>query len=198
MSKLADVSAKGEKVRKVSQKRWLALPLLWSALSAQAIAPPPPAPPQLREARMTVTIQMVEANHGTVTRITKLCSVSGKIPVYADDGGATRSNGRDIPGCRMLWKGRYLDVSVQGAIAISHGPVTYAFARVSIVPPDAVPLCQMCGPQPLADSTGEIRVNGSPKSIQFSLNPNPVSLLNANPTVWLEADVVAESRGRTL
>jgi hypothetical protein len=148
---------------------------------------------------MTVTIQMIEASHGRVTKITELCKVSGKIPVYADDGGATRSNGRDISGCRMLWKGQNLNVSVRGAIAISRGPVTFAFASVSIIPPDAVPLCpEMCGPQPLADSRGEIRINGNPKSIQFSLNPNLVSLLNAKPTVWLEADVVAESRGRTL
>ncbi|MGO4474734.1 hypothetical protein AB4Z32_00595 [Massilia sp. 2TAF26] len=40
-------------------------------------------------------------------------------------------------------------------------------------------------------------MNGNPKSINFSLNPNPVSLMNSKPTVWLEADVVAEGRGRT-
>lgn len=86
---------------------------------------------------------------------------------------------------------------MRGAIAISHGPVTFAFASVSVVPPDAVPLCpEMCGPQPLADSGGEIRIRGNAKSIEFSLNPNPVSLLNAQPTVWLEADVVAESQRR--
>jgi hypothetical protein len=99
----------------------------------------------------------------------------------------------------MLWKGKNLDVSVRGAIAISQGSVTFAFASVSIVPPDAVPLCsEICGPQPLADSRGEVRVKGNPKSIQFSLNANQVSLLNAKPTVWLEVDVMAESSGRTL
>lgn len=30
---------------------------------------------------------------------------------------------------------------------------------------------------------------GNPKSMTFRLTPNPVSLLNARPTVWLEADV---------
>lgn len=197
MSKFAYLGAKEAIVRQISRKRWLAVPLLLSSLTAGAIPPPPPAPPQLREAWMAVTIQMIEASHGRVTNITELCKVNGKIPVYADDGGATRSNGRDIPGCRMLWKGKNLNVSVRGAIAISHGPVTFAFASVSIVPPDAVPLCpEICGPQPLADSRGEVRINGNPKSIQFSLNPNNVSLLNAKPTVWLEVDVVAESPGR--
>ena len=195
MSNFADLGAENEIVRQVPQKRWLAIPLLLSTLNAGAIPPPPPAPPQLREARMTVTIKMVEASHGGVTKISELCKVSGKVPVYADDGGATRFNGREILGCRMPWKGQNLDVSVQGAIVISHGPVTFAFANVSVVPPDAVPLCpEMCGPQPLADSSGEIRISGNAKSIQFSLNPNQVSLLNAKPTVWLEADVVAESR----
>lgn len=199
MSRLAGIGIKDEIVRKVSHKQWLAAPFLLTTLTAAAIPPPPPAPAQLRESRMTVTIRMIEASHGRVTKITKLCKVTGKIPVYADDGGATRSNGRDISGCRMLWKGKNLSVSVRGAIATSRGPVTFAFASVSIVPPDAVPLCpDICGPQPLADSRGEIRIHGTPKSIQFSLNPNPVSLLNAKPTVWLEADVEAESRGRTL
>ena len=75
-------------------------------------------------------------------------------------------------------------------MAIAHGPVTYATASVSVVPPDARPLCpDMCGPKPLADSSGEIKVSGTPKSLKFSLNPNPVSMLNAKPTVWLEADI---------
>ena len=186
-------------MQQASYKRWLAIPLLLSALTARAIPPPPAAPPQLREARMTVTVQLVEARNGRVTKITELCKISGKIPVYADNGGATRPNGREISGCRMLWKGQSLNVSVRGAVAVSHGPVTFAFASVSVVPPDAIPLCEgMCGPQPLADSDGEIRINGSPKSIKFNLNPNPVSLLNAKPTVWLEAEVVAESRGGRL
>lgn len=188
----------GRIVRQASHKRWLAVPLLWSALTASAIPPPPAAPPQLREARMTVAIRLVEAIHGRIANITELCKVSGTIPVYADDGGATRANGGEISGCKMLWKRQSLNVSVRGAIAISDGPVTFAFASVSVVPPDAIPLCPgMCGPQPLADSRAEVKMNGNPKSINFSLNPNPVSLMNSKPTVWLEADVVAEGRGRT-
>jgi hypothetical protein len=52
----------------------------------------------------------------------------------------------------------------------------------------------MCGPQALADSSGEIRVSGSPTSLEFSLTPNPVSILNAKPTVWLEANIAVGSR----
>jgi hypothetical protein len=47
----------------------------------------------------------------------------------------------------------------------------------------------MCGLQPLADSSGKVKVSGTPRSLTFALTPNPVSLLNARPTVWLEADV---------
>jgi hypothetical protein len=90
----------------------------------------------------------------------------------------------------MLWEGKNLSVSVRGAMAVGQGPATFAFAGVSVVPPGAKPLCpNLCAPQPLADSTGEIRVSGTPRSLKFSLNLNPVSLLNAVPTVWLEADV---------
>jgi hypothetical protein len=170
------------------------MPLLLSALTARAIPPPQSAPPQLREARMTVTIELVEASNGQVTKITQLCRVSGTIPVYADGGDATRANGREISGCKMLWKGQSLNVSVRGAMAIAHGPVTFATASVSVVPTDALPPCaEIRGPQPLADSRGEIRVSGAPRSLQFSLNPNPVSILNAKPTVWLEANVAAGS-----
>lgn len=169
---------------------WLTLPLLVSASLARAIPPPPPEPPQLRQARMTVTIKLVEASHGRVSRITPLCKVSGTIPVYADDGRAAGVHGREIAGCRMQWKGHNLDVSVRGAMAIARGPVTFATASVSVVPPDAVPLCpDLCAPQPLADSAGDIMVGGTPRTIEFSLTPNPVSMLNARPTVWLEADI---------
>ena len=90
----------------------------------------------------------------------------------------------------MLWKGERLPVWVQGAVAIARGPHTLATANVGVTPPDARPLCpDMCGPQPLADSDGEVKVSGTPHSLQFSLTPNPVSMLNAKPTVWLEADV---------
>jgi hypothetical protein len=166
------------------------MPLLFSALTAYAIPPPPLAPRQLREARMTVTVQLVEARQGQVNKLTKLCTVSGKIPVYADDGGATRANGREIQGCNMQWKGKNLSVSVRGAVAIADGPVTFAIANVGVVPPDAKPLCRdLCAPQPLADSSAEITLSGAPHLLKFSLSPNPVSILSAMPSVWLEADV---------
>lgn len=171
-------------------QRWITVALLSSALTAHAIPPPPLAPRQLREARMTVTVQLVEASRGQVNRLTRLCTVTGKIPVYADDGGATRANGREISGCRMQWKGESLRVMVLGAMAIARGPVTFAVASVIVIPPDAKPGCpNVCGPQALADSRGEITVSGTPHSLKFSLSPNPVSMLNAEPTVWLEADV---------
>ena len=169
---------------------WLTLPLLVGASLAHAIPPPPPEPPQLRQARMTVTIKLVEASHGRVSKITPLCKVSGTIPVYADDGRLAGFHGREIEGCKMPWKGQKLDVSVRGAMAVARGPVTFATASVSVVPPDAVPLCpDVCAPQPLADSSGDIRVGGTPSSMEFSLTLNPVSMLNARPTVWLEADI---------
>lgn len=171
-------------------QRWITLPLLCSGLTAYAIPPPPLAPKQLREAQMTVTVRLVEASRGQVNKITKLCTVGGKIPVYADDGRATRANAREIPSCGMQWKGKNLSVIVRGAAAITHGPVTFAVASVDVVPPDAKPSClDVCGPQPLADSAGEIIVSGAPHSLKFSLSPNPVSMLNAMPTVWLEAAV---------
>lgn len=173
-----------------SYQQWLTIPLLFSTLTAHAIPPPPPAPRQLRETRMTVTVRLVEASQGRVNKLTELCRVSGKIPVYADDGYASRSNTREIYGCRMQWKGKTLGVSVRGAVAKAHGPVTLAIADLDVVPPDAKPGCpDVCGPQPLADSRGEISVSGAPHSLKFSLNPNPISILNATPTIWLEADV---------
>jgi hypothetical protein len=93
----------------------------------------------------------------------------------------------------MLWKGRNLDLSVQGAMAVARGPVTFATASVSVVPPDAVPLCpDVCAPQPLAAAGGDVRVGGTPRSLEFSLTPNPVSMLHARPTVWLEADIAMQ------
>lgn len=139
---------------------------------------------------MTVTVRLIEASAGQVSKLSTLCTVSGKIPVYADDGKATRAYGREIPGCKMPWKGKNLDVSVRGALAISHGPLTFAMASVAVTPPDARPLCpDVCGPQALADSRGEITIGGRPRSLKFSLGPNPVSIMNARPTVWLEADI---------
>jgi len=172
------------------RNRMLAAFLLSAALPAHAIPPPPAQPPLLREARMTVTVQLIEAHNGTTTKITELCTVSGKIPVFSDDGRAATFHARDIPGCSMLRNGKKLQVSVQGAKALSKNFVTFATAYVGVTPPDAVPLCpDLCGPQALADSRAEIRVSGNPRSIQFSVHPNPISLLNAKPTVWLEADI---------
>jgi hypothetical protein len=187
-------------MRRSNLTRWLAMPLLSCALTAHAIPPPPPPPPQVGEAQMTVTVRLVEANHGRVSNTTRLCEVSGTVPVYAGDRYAARLNGREILGCTMPWKGQRLQVSVQGAAAVARGPVTVATASVSVVPPDAVPLCpDMCGPQPLADSSGEISVGGRPRLLKFGLTPNPVSLLNARPIVWLEADATVTRliRGRS-
>jgi hypothetical protein len=175
--------------RGLARVRWAAMPLLLCTLPAHATPAPPPVPPALREARMTVTVKLVETHKGVVSKITELCTVSGSIPVYADDGGPALFKGRDIAGCRMPAKGRQLDVSVWGAKAISDKAGTYATAGVSVVPPDAVRLCSMCGPQPLADSRAEIRVSGTPASVSFDLNVNPVSLLNAKGSVWLEGHV---------
>lgn len=139
---------------------------------------------------MTVTVELVEARNGRVSKLSKLCSVSGKIPVYVDEGRPSSFNGGEIPGCTMLWKGQTLSVSVSGAMAVARGESTFATAYVGVVPPGSISLCpDVCGPQPLADSSGEIRVSGAPKLLKFNLHPNPVSLLNAKPTVWFNANV---------
>jgi hypothetical protein len=139
---------------------------------------------------MTVKVQLVEAANGTVFKITELCEVSGSIPVYADEGYAARFYSTEIQGCTMLKDGQKLPVSISGVKAVSTKTGSFAHAYVGVVPPDAVRLCpDLCGPQPLADSRAEVRVKGSTKSISFSLSPNPVSLLNAKSTVWLDANV---------
>jgi hypothetical protein len=177
-------------MRRSNLIRWLALPLLSTALTAHAIPPPPPPPPQLGEAQMTVTVRLIEASHGRVSKATPLCEVGGAVPVFAGDGYPAQFHEREIWGCTMRWKGQRLPVSVQGAAAVAHGSVTFATASVSVVPPDAAPLCPgMCGLQPLADSRGKVKVSGTPRSLTFGLTPNTESLLNARPTVWLEADV---------
>ena len=172
-------------------RNWLlAVSLQASVLPVNAIPPPPPLAPQLREARMTVTVQLIEAKNGQVSKITRLCTVSGKIPVYSDNGSPASFNAWDVAGCTMPRNGVNLSVSVSGAKAISKGRGAFATASVSVAPPDAVPGCvELCGPQPLADSRAEIRVSGTPKLMNFSLNVNPVSVLKAKPTVWLDADV---------
>ena len=139
---------------------------------------------------MRVTVELVEAKNGRVNKLSKLCTVSGNIPVYADEGHPASFNVGEISGCTMRWKKQTLNVSIAGAMAVAHDGTTFATAGVSVVPPGAIPLCpDLCGPQPLADSSGEIRVSGAPKSLKFSLHPNLVSVLNARPTVWLNVDV---------
>lgn len=176
--------------RVLSRNCVLASLLLASTPLALAIPPPPAQPPMLRKATMTVTVRLVEAANGSVLRITELCEVSGTIPVYADEGHAARFYGAEIQGCGMLKDGQKLPVSISGVKSVSIKTGSFAHAYVGVVPPDAVPLCpDLCGPQPLADSRAEVRMKGSAKSISFSLSPNPVSILNAKPTVWLDASV---------
>ena len=170
--------------------RLLAISLLVSAFPALAIPPPPAEPPLLRKAKMTVRVELIEATNGRVSKITELCKVSGQIPVYSDDGRSALAHEWNIQSCRMSWNGENLKVYVRGAKAISKGRVTYAIASVAVIPPDATPLCpDFCGPQPLANSSAEIRVSGTPSLLAFSLNINPVSMLNAKPAMWLDADV---------
>lgn len=180
-----------DRPRVPSTSRLVALSLLATMLPAHATPPPPLPPPLLRSATMTATVTLVEASKRQVSRMTELCKVSGKIPVYADGGNGLASavNARQIALCKVSIGARTLDVSVRGAKAILDKSRSYATAYVAVTPPDAVPLCSVCGPQPLADSSAEIRVSGKPRSMAFSLSPNPVSLLNASPTVWLEAEV---------
>lgn len=176
--------------RVISRNCALASLLFASTSLALAIPPPPAQPPLLRKARMTVKVQLVEAADGTVFRITELCKVSGTIPVYADEGHAARFYGAEIQGCSMVKDGQKLPVSISGVKAVSPKTGSFVHAYVGVVPPDAVPGCpDICGPQPLADSRAEVRVKGSTKSIEFSLSPNPVSILGAKPTVWLDANV---------
>lgn len=176
--------------RCLSGNRVLAISLLAIASAALAIPPPPPKPPLLRKAKMTVTVQLIEATNGQVSKITELCKVSGQIPVYSDDGRSASAHEWNIQSCRMSRNGKNLKVYVRGAKAISKGRVTHAIASVAVTPADATPSCpDLCGPQPLANSSAEIRVSGTPSLLAFSLNINPVSMLNAKPTVWLDADV---------
>lgn len=174
----------------ISRTCILASLLLASISPALAIPPPPAQPPLLRKAKMTVKVKLIEAADGSVFRITELCKVSGTIPVYADEGHAARFHGAEIQGCSMLKDGAKLPVSISGVKAVSTKTGSFAHAYIGVVPPDAVPGCpDICGPQPLADSRAEVRVRGSAKLISFSLSPNPVSILGAKPTVWLDADV---------
>ena len=176
--------------RGISGNRLLAIFLLLSTSPALAIPPPPPEPPLLRTAKMTVRVQLIEAAHGQVSKATELCKVSGNIPVYSDDGSSALAHEWEIPGCRMSRNGKDLAVFVRGAKAISKGRVTFAIASVNVTPPDAKPLGpELCGPQPLADSSARIRVSGTPRLMAFSLNVNPVTVSNAKPAVWLDADV---------
>ena len=173
-----------------SQNFVLAMLLLASTSPLLAIPPPPAKPAMLRNAKMNVKVELVEAANGQVFRITELCKVSGMIPVYADDGRAAYAHSAEIRGCSMLKNGNKLPVSIRGVKAVSKKAGTFARAYVAIVPPDAAPGCRdVCGPQPLADSTAEIQVSGSPRLLKFDLRVNPGSVLLAKPTVWLDAQV---------
>lgn len=176
--------------RSLSRNGLLSMSLLASVSPALATPAPPPLAPLLRQADMTVTVRLVEAKNGVVTRFTTLCKVSGKIPVYANNGQPASFNATKIEGCTMPRNGENLDVSVWGAKAVSEARDAFATAGVDVTPPGAAPACaHLCGPQPLADSRAEMRVSGNPKRMHFSLNPNPASVLKARPSVWLEADV---------
>ncbi len=177
--------------RRSFQNVLLAMSLLAGVSSALATPAPPPLAPLLRQADMTVTVRLIETKNGVVSKITTLCKVSGKIPVYADNGPPSSFNAAKIEGCSMPRKGENLEVSVWGAKAVSASRGAYATAGVDVIPPGAPPACahHLCGPQPLADSRAEIRVSGTPKRMEFSLNPNPASVLKASPSVWFDAEV---------
>lgn len=189
-----DVEAHG-KPSKANQRRFfrnclLAIPMLAGVLPANATPPPPPLAPLLHQARMTVTVRLIEAKKGQVSKISTLCTVSGNIPVYSDNGSPLSFNASEIRGCSMPMNGTKLNVSVWGAKAVATDGLAFATAGVDVTPPGALPACaNLCGPQPLADSRAEVRASGNPKVIKFSLNPNPMSALKSRPSVWLEADV---------
>ena len=160
---------------------------------ALATPPPPPVPPQLRTAEMRVKVRLIEAKGGTGRGSTMLCEVQGRIPVYVGWNDTPPDHHGPIPGCKMSWKGRTLDVLVHGAISSIQGPAMWASGIVSVTPPDAKPGCpdtRLCGPQPLADSRANVRVSGAPKMLTFDLQPSPISILRSDPTVWLEVKVV--------
>jgi len=178
-------------VHRSLQNGLLAMSLLASVSPALATPAPPPLALLLRQADMTLTVRLIEAKNGVVSKITTLCKVSGRIPVYADNGSPASFNPAQIEGCSMPRKGENLEVSVWGAKAVSASRGAYATAGVDVIPPGAPPACahHLCGAQPLADSSAEIRVSGTPKRMQFSLNPNPASVLKASPSVWFDAEV---------
>ncbi|MFC3458609.1 hypothetical protein [Massilia haematophila] len=177
--------------RRLLQNGLLAMSMLASISPARATPAPPPLAPLLRQADMTVTVRLIEAKNGVISKFSTLCKVGGKIPVYADNGPPASFNPAKIEGCSMPRKGGNLEVSVWGAKAVSASRGAYATAGVDVIPPGAAPACahHLCGPQPLADSRAEIRVSGTPERMQFSLHPNPASVLKARPSVWLEAEV---------
>jgi hypothetical protein len=135
-----------------------------------------------------VKVELIQAEAGTVSSITPLCKVAGAIPVYA--GNSSSGHYGPIPGCVLTWKGRKLDVSIGGALAVSADDGVSASASISVTPPDAKPGCpDICAPQPLADSRADVRVSGAPRSVTFEAAPNPVSILRSDPTVWFKATV---------
>ncbi|WP_313703887.1 hypothetical protein [Massilia sp.] len=78
-----DADYPGAAARRLFRNGVLAVLLLASVPPALA-TPAPPLAPLLRQADMTVTVQLIEAKNGVVSKITTLCKVSGKIPVYAN------------------------------------------------------------------------------------------------------------------
>jgi len=79
-----DADYPGAAARRLFRNGVLAVLLLASGPPALATPAPPPLAPLLRQADMTVTVQLIEAKNGVVSKITTLCKVSGKIPVYAN------------------------------------------------------------------------------------------------------------------
>lgn len=156
-----------------------------------AVPPPPITPTPLRFAKMAMKVQLVEAKGGTVKKVTFLCNIQGEIPVYEGSGDNMNYQLGEIAGCEMKWKQHMIPVTVQGALMIStsNQPVVLAQAYVGVTPSDAKLACpDICGPQSLADSHAKVKASGALKILTFSLQPNPVSILRANPVVWLEAE----------
>ncbi len=137
---------------------------------------------------MQVTVKLIQAKAGTVESITPLCDVRGTVPVYAGAGEGASIHHGPISGCVLPWKGKKLDVWVAGALTTTAN-ATWASASVSVTPPDAKPSCDICGPQALADSRADVKLDSGTKSVTFPLAPNPVSILRSSPNVWFEATV---------
>lgn len=163
--------------------------LMGLAGRGHATPPPPPEQPRLRTAQLHAIVKLVQAKSGTVEGVTPVCDIRGTIPVYSGSADAPSGHQGAVPGCVLTWKGKKLDVLVSGALSVSTEPTVWASASVVVTPPDAKPGCDMCGPQPMADSRANVKLSGVSKSVTFELAPNPVSILRSNPNVWFEAVV---------